>query len=152
MPRRAAGPASIRHLVVGRSPVGARDCSRRGTRPAREWRTRRASCPAGSDHCVGPCGYGRGVQLRYRYRLYPTPGQQNALAQAFGCARVVFNDAIAARGRGAAVPVPPRQPAGDPVHPQRPLRRHRRPHVAAAEDRRCETRLVPGSAVGAVVG
>jgi hypothetical protein len=26
------------------------------------------------------------VQVRYRYRLYPTPGQQQALARAFGCA------------------------------------------------------------------
>lgn len=41
--------------------------------------------------------YDHGVQLRYQYRLYPTPGQQNKLAQAFGCARVVFNDAIASR-------------------------------------------------------
>jgi putative transposase len=38
-----------------------------------------------------------GVQLRYNYRLYPTPGQQQALARAFGCARVVFNDALRAR-------------------------------------------------------
>ena len=37
------------------------------------------------------------VQLRYKYRLYPSPGQQQALARAFGCARVVFNDALAAR-------------------------------------------------------
>jgi putative transposase len=37
------------------------------------------------------------VQLRYRYRLYPTPDQREALARAFGCARVVFNDALAAR-------------------------------------------------------
>ena len=35
--------------------------------------------------------------LRYRYRLYPEPGQQVALARTFGCARVVFNDALAAR-------------------------------------------------------
>ena len=28
------------------------------------------------------------MQLRYSYRLYPTPGQQHALARAFGCARV----------------------------------------------------------------
>ena len=35
--------------------------------------------------------------LGYRYRLYPSPGQQRALARAFGCARVVFNDALAAR-------------------------------------------------------
>ena len=37
------------------------------------------------------------MQLRYSYRLYPTPAQQRALAQALGCARVVFNDALAAR-------------------------------------------------------
>ncbi|WP_335987593.1 RNA-guided endonuclease InsQ/TnpB family protein [Glycomyces sp. MUSA5-2] len=35
--------------------------------------------------------------LRYRYRVYPTRPQRQALAQAFGCARVVFNDAVAAR-------------------------------------------------------
>jgi len=34
------------------------------------------------------------VQLRYNYRLYPGPGQRQALARAFGCARVVFNDAL----------------------------------------------------------
>ncbi len=37
------------------------------------------------------------MQLRYNYRLYPASGQQIALARAFGCARVVFNDALAAR-------------------------------------------------------
>jgi IS605 OrfB family transposase len=37
------------------------------------------------------------VQLRYSYRLYPSPGQRIALGRAFGCARVVFNDALAAR-------------------------------------------------------
>jgi N-dimethylarginine dimethylaminohydrolase len=37
------------------------------------------------------------MQLRYSYPLYPTPCQRAALARAFGCARVVFNDALAAR-------------------------------------------------------
>ncbi|MCR3747424.1 RNA-guided endonuclease InsQ/TnpB family protein [Lentzea californiensis] len=37
------------------------------------------------------------MQLRYNYRVYPTPGQRDALARAFGCARVVFNDALHAR-------------------------------------------------------
>jgi putative transposase len=48
------------------------------------------------------------VQLRYRYRLYPSPGQQQALARAFGCARVVFNDALAARqdAHQAGLPYP----------------------------------------------
>ena len=41
--------------------------------------------------------YTDGVQLRYSYRLYPTPGQRSALARAFGCARVVFNDALRLR-------------------------------------------------------
>jgi putative transposase len=36
-----------------------------------------------------------GVKQRYRYRLYPHPHQQLALAKAFGCARVVWNDALA---------------------------------------------------------
>ncbi|WP_433351842.1 RNA-guided endonuclease InsQ/TnpB family protein [Microtetraspora malaysiensis] len=37
------------------------------------------------------------MQLRYNLRLYPTPGQRQALARAFGCARVVFNDGLRAR-------------------------------------------------------
>jgi putative transposase len=37
------------------------------------------------------------MNLRYNFRLYPTPGQRIALAQAFGCARVVFNDGLHAR-------------------------------------------------------
>jgi putative transposase len=41
--------------------------------------------------------YTERVQLRYNYRLYPAPAQRQALARAFGCARVVFNDALAAR-------------------------------------------------------
>ena len=57
---------------------------------------------------VGPQPYGAGVQLRYAYRLDPTPGQCQALARAFGCARVVFNDAVAARraAREAGAPYP----------------------------------------------
>ena len=37
------------------------------------------------------------VQLRYNYRLSPSPGQRAALARAFGCARVVFNDGLGIR-------------------------------------------------------
>ncbi|MFD5493586.1 RNA-guided endonuclease InsQ/TnpB family protein [Streptomyces sp. NPDC001812] len=37
------------------------------------------------------------MQLRYAFRLYPQPGQRAALAKAFGCARVVFNDVVRAR-------------------------------------------------------
>jgi putative transposase len=46
------------------------------------------------------------MQLRYNYRLDPTPGQRQALARTFGCARVVFNDALRARqdAREAGLP------------------------------------------------
>jgi putative transposase len=37
------------------------------------------------------------VQVRYRYRIYPSPGQQQALARVFGCARVVYNDCLRVR-------------------------------------------------------
>lgn len=37
------------------------------------------------------------MQLRFNFRLDPTPGQVRDLAKAFGCARVVFNDALALR-------------------------------------------------------
>lgn len=37
------------------------------------------------------------MQLRFQYRIYPTPAQRDSLARAFGCARVVFNDALRAR-------------------------------------------------------
>jgi putative transposase len=35
--------------------------------------------------------------VRYRYRIDPTSVQRQALARAFGCARVVYNDALAER-------------------------------------------------------
>ncbi|WP_260191429.1 helix-turn-helix domain-containing protein [Actinophytocola gossypii] len=37
------------------------------------------------------------MRLRYNYRVEPTPAQRQALARAFGCARVVFNDGLRAR-------------------------------------------------------
>jgi putative transposase len=37
------------------------------------------------------------VQARYRYRIEPTEVQRQWLARTFGCARVVFNDAIKCR-------------------------------------------------------
>jgi IS605 OrfB family transposase len=46
------------------------------------------------------------VLLRYSYRLYPEPGQAQALARAFGCARVVFNDALRARQDAHAAGLP----------------------------------------------
>ncbi|MCY4359103.1 MAG: RNA-guided endonuclease TnpB family protein [Cyanobacteria bacterium MAG APA_bin_95] len=33
--------------------------------------------------------------VHYRYRCYPEPGQKTILVKAFGCARVVWNDALA---------------------------------------------------------
>ncbi|HTF07570.1 MAG TPA: transposase, partial [Asanoa sp.] len=39
------------------------------------------------------------MQLRYNFRVYPTPGQQESLARSFGCARVVFNDGLRLRQR-----------------------------------------------------
>jgi len=35
------------------------------------------------------------MKARYNYRIYPNQGQQTKLAQAFGCGRVVWNDALA---------------------------------------------------------
>ena len=35
------------------------------------------------------------LRYRYRYRRYPHPHQQAAPARAFGCARVVWNNALA---------------------------------------------------------
>jgi putative transposase len=46
------------------------------------------------------------VRLRYSFRLYPDPAQCAALARAFGCARVVFNDALAARRAASAAGEP----------------------------------------------
>ncbi|TDC45498.1 transposase [Actinomadura sp. KC345] len=48
------------------------------------------------------------MQLRYQFRLYPTRGQQQNLARAFGCSRVVYNDALRARqdAREQGLPFP----------------------------------------------
>lgn len=37
------------------------------------------------------------MKVRYWYRISPTLGQQQALARAFGCARVVYNDCLRVR-------------------------------------------------------
>jgi transposase len=42
------------------------------------------------------------MQVRYRYRLYPAPGQRQALARTFGCARVVYNDCLRVRNEAYA--------------------------------------------------
>ncbi|MGA5805470.1 RNA-guided endonuclease InsQ/TnpB family protein [Streptomyces cellulosae] len=48
------------------------------------------------------------MQLRYSFRLYPSAGQRMALARAFGCARVVYNDALRVReeARSEGLPFP----------------------------------------------
>jgi putative transposase len=46
------------------------------------------------------------VLLRYRFRIYPTAPQRVSLARAFGCARTVFNDAVAARKHAYAEGLP----------------------------------------------
>ncbi|MEU6240304.1 RNA-guided endonuclease TnpB family protein [Streptomyces sp. NPDC047024] len=48
------------------------------------------------------------MQLRYSFRVYPGAGQRAALARAFGCARVVYNDALRVRetARGEGLPFP----------------------------------------------
>ncbi|WP_371656702.1 MULTISPECIES: RNA-guided endonuclease InsQ/TnpB family protein [unclassified Streptomyces] len=46
------------------------------------------------------------MQLRYSFRVYPEPAQRHALARAFGCARVVFNDGLRARREAHAAGLP----------------------------------------------
>jgi len=46
------------------------------------------------------------MQLRYNFRVYPEPGRRIALAKAFGCARVVFNDRLRARREAHAAGLP----------------------------------------------
>lgn len=55
------------------------------------------------------------MQLRFNFRLDPTPGQIRDLARAFGCARVVYNDALALRRKLHA--------AGDTCLPDTELQR-----------------------------
>jgi hypothetical protein len=58
--------------------------------------------PGPAEDCQRPAVWSGAVQVRYRYRLYPTPGQQQALARAFGCARVVYNDCLRVRDQAYA--------------------------------------------------
>lgn len=46
------------------------------------------------------------MQLRYSFRVYPSAGQRGSLARAFGCARVVFNDALRVRENARAAGLP----------------------------------------------
>ena len=47
--------------------------------------------------CHRPLAGSGAVLVRYRYRLYPSLEQRQALARVFGCARVVFNDSLRLR-------------------------------------------------------
>jgi putative transposase len=55
--------------------------------------------PASTDVALGghEFEYNFNMQLRYSYRLDPCPRHRAAFGRAFGCARVVFNDARAVR-------------------------------------------------------
>ena len=55
-----------------------------------------------ADDCLRPGVNSGGVLVRYRYRMRPTPGQRMALARVFGCARVVYNDALRVREQSHA--------------------------------------------------
>ena len=44
------------------------------------------------------------MKARYKYRIYPTVGQKNKLAQLFGCVRVVWNDALAFCKKASKLP------------------------------------------------
>ncbi|THV35785.1 RNA-guided endonuclease InsQ/TnpB family protein, partial [Glycomyces buryatensis] len=46
------------------------------------------------------------MQLRYRYRIFPTAPQRRELARVFGCVRTVWNDAVAARKHAHAKGLP----------------------------------------------
>ncbi|MFJ9846491.1 helix-turn-helix domain-containing protein [Kitasatospora sp. NPDC101155] len=48
------------------------------------------------------------MQLRYSFRIHPTAGQCKSPARAFGCARVVWNDALRLRqdAHAAGLPFP----------------------------------------------
>ncbi|NET40405.1 helix-turn-helix domain-containing protein [Okeania sp. SIO2B3] len=35
------------------------------------------------------------MKARFKYRIYPTPGQKYRLAKLFGCVRVIWNDSLA---------------------------------------------------------
>src|SRR5665811_1698891 len=68
-----------------------------GVSPVLQVRDSRLRLGVDADINVGGRRYVERVLVRYRYLAYPTPGQAALLARTFGCARVVFNDALRAR-------------------------------------------------------
>jgi len=83
---------ALGHLVVGLARVfrheGQMTVERGNNGPAVPVVLTRMSQAGGTVGCV---------LARYRYRLYPDSAQRQALARTFGCARVVFNDAVRLR-------------------------------------------------------
>jgi hypothetical protein len=71
-----------------------------GASPVLQVRDSRLRWGVGTDTSgvkVGGRSYVERVLVRYLYRAYPSPGPAALLARTFGCARVVFNDALRAR-------------------------------------------------------
>ena len=96
---RAAGPDRSRfRLAIMLSRVG-------GKRKSGRVKTRRLPYEY-VLYSIIKRNYDRKVKLRYNYRLYPSPALRAALARAFGCARVVFNDALRLRQDAYAAGLP----------------------------------------------
>ncbi len=107
------------HLAARQSPLDLRPArpgpgqprvppaAPRDGRPGREPRRRADDLGRpGREGEVPLARQPRRMQLRYNYRLYPTPGHRAALARAFGCARVVFNDGLRIREQAHAAGLP----------------------------------------------
>jgi IS605 OrfB family transposase len=77
------------------SNIGCR-CSVRNTKKAWSAKTLVAASTDGLVLSHEPSILGA-MRLRYRFRVQPTPAQREALAKAFGCARVVYNDGLRLR-------------------------------------------------------
>ncbi len=68
-----------------------------------KWRARKTQR---AKAAVGPFGHAGWVRLRYNYRLDPAPSHRIAFGKAFGCARVVFNDALRTRQQAQEAGLP----------------------------------------------
>src|SRR5690348_8799368 len=88
---------SVRRSMVQAYYSGVMDSG--GRQPCRSGRERQQPWSLARPSPLKVIGqrYGAGMLVRYRYRIYPSPGHQKALARAFGCTRVVFNDCLRLR-------------------------------------------------------
>jgi putative transposase len=85
--------AAGQHVIVGhRAPVGG-DEGQMGV----ECRNHVPAWPVAGGWMSQATGSVVIVQVRYRYRIYPGPGQLEQLARLFGCVRVVYNDCLRLR-------------------------------------------------------